>query len=218
LGFVPDEPPIGSFRTGERSAWRQSDNGPAYEAAVAELDRRGLVYACTCSRLTFTAWAADHGGPWSGPGCPGDCAGRGRVRGARGVGWRVALGGDEVVWTDLILGPLTGSPAAAGDLPIRDRHGNWTYALCVVVDDLRHGIELVIRGQDLLHATPAQIRLASLLGRPTPPHFLHHPLIHRPDGRKLSKADGATGLRQLVRDGTTPAVLRRRAAAAIGLE
>lgn len=217
LGFEPDEPPIGSLRAGAPSAYRQSDNGPAYEAAVGDLEARGLVYACDCSRSTFSGWAAEHGRAWSGPGCPGGCATRGLGRGAAGVAWRVQLGDGAEAWTDLALGARSGEPSAAGDLPIRDRHGNWTYALCVVVDDLRHAIDLVIRGEDLLDATPAQIRLGRLLGRETPPRFLHHPLIRRADGRKLSKADGATGVRELLAAGGTAAGLQARAAAAIGL-
>ncbi|HEX5589086.1 MAG TPA: glutamate--tRNA ligase family protein [Candidatus Limnocylindrales bacterium] len=217
LGFEPDEPSIAALRTGEPSPWRQSDNDAAYTAAVAVLDGLGLVYACDCSRATFSDWAAEHGERWRGPGCPGACAARGIPRATAGVAWRVALGDADEAWTDLVLGSRAGSPAAGGDLPIRDRHGNWTYALCVVVDDIRHDIGLVVRGEDLLQATPAQVRLGSLLGRGQPPRFLHHPLIHRPDGRKLSKADGATGVRELLREGTRPAELRRRAAAAIGL-
>ena len=103
-------------------------------------------------------------------------------------------------------------------MPIRDRHGNWTYSFCVVVDDLRQRIDLVIRGQDLLDATSAQIRLGRLLGRAAPPRFIHHPLIRRADGRKLSKADGATSVRQLLDAGLSAADLRARAAAAIGLD
>ena len=217
LGFMPDEPPLESLRTGSPSPYRQSDNGPAYAAAVEGLRARGLVYACDCSRTTFAAWAAAHGRRWHGPGCPGDCAARGLSSQAAGVAWRAALGGGEECWTDLVLGPRSGEPSGDGDLPVRDRHGNWTYALCVVVDDLRHGIDLVIRGEDLLDATPAQVRLGRLLGRPAPPHFLHHPLIRRPDGRKLSKADGATGVRELLALGTTAFEVRVNAANAIGL-
>ena len=84
-----------------------------------------------------------------------------------------------------------------GDLPIRDRHGNWTYGFCVVVDDLRQGVDLVVRGRDLLEATPSQIRLGRLLGRDVPPAFQHHPLVRRPDGRKLSKSSGDTAVREL---------------------
>ena len=74
----------------------------------------------------------------------------------------------------------------------------------MVVDDLRQGIDLVVRGRDLLEATPAQIRLARLLGRAAPPTFLHHPLIRRPDGSKLSKSAGDTGVRELRAAGRSP--------------
>jgi glutamyl/glutaminyl-tRNA synthetase len=132
--------------------------------------------------------------------------------------WRVSLGEGDEAWDDVVLGPRPGPVAGAGDMPIRDRHGNWTYGFCVVVDDLRHRIDLVIRGQDLLDATPAQIRLGRLLGRAAPPRFIHHPLIRRADGRKLSKADGATSVRQLLDTDVSAAELRARAAAAIGLD
>ena len=217
LGFQPDEPSIASLRAGAPSSFRQRDNDGAYAAALADLDAQGLAYACDCARSTFSVWAADHGRAWSGPGCPGGCAGRGLARAAAGVTWRVALGGGREAWTDLMLGSRSGEASAGGDPPIRDRHGNWTYALCVVVDDLRHGIDLVIRGEDLVDATPVQIRLGRLLGRETPPRFLHHPLIRRPDGRKLSKADGATSVRDLLASGSTPDEVRARAGAAIGV-
>jgi glutamyl-tRNA synthetase/glutamyl-Q tRNA(Asp) synthetase len=107
--------------------------------------------------------------------------------------------------------------APAGDLPARDRHGNWTYAFCVVVDDLRQGVDLVVRGEDLLEATAPQIRLGRLLGREEPPAYLHHPLVQRPDGTKLSKADRATSIRSLLDAGASPAELLGQAAAAVGL-
>jgi glutamyl/glutaminyl-tRNA synthetase len=208
LGFEPDEPTIASFRTGEPSDFRQSDNGTVYAVAADGLRARGLVYACDCSRTTLAGW--------SGPGCPGRCATRGLPLNDRGVAWRVDLGDGVESWDDLVLGPQTGPVALSGDLPIRDRNANWTYGFCVVVDDRRHRIDLVIRGEDLREATPAQIRLGRLLGRAEPPRFLHHPLIRRPDGRKLSKADGATSVRELLASGATAGQLRDEAAAAIG--
>jgi glutamyl/glutaminyl-tRNA synthetase len=129
----------------------------------------------------------------------------------------VALGEGADAWQDLVLGPQSGEPSGNGDIPVRDRHGNWTYVFCVVVDDIRHRIDLVIRGEDVLGSTAAQIRLGRLLGRQAPPAFLHHPLIRRPDGRKLSKADGSTSVRELLATGARPSELRARAAAAIGL-
>ena len=76
----------------------------------------------------------------------------------------MALGDGVEAWEDVLAGPRSGAPTTAADPAILDRHGNWTYGFCVVVDDLRHGITLVVRGRDLLEATPAQVRLARLLG------------------------------------------------------
>jgi len=71
----------------------------------------------------------------------------------------------------------------------------------VVADDLRHDVDLVVRGEDLLDSTAAQIRLGRLLGRPAPPRFAHHPLVRRPDGSKLSKADGDTAIGAMLESG-----------------
>jgi len=109
----------------------------------------------------------------------------------------VALGGGRETWMDAAVGPCTGDVAPAGDPPLIDRDGNRSYPFSVVVDDLRQDVDLVIRGRDLIEATPTQIRLGRLLGRATPATFLHHPLIRRPDGRKLSKSSGDTGVREL---------------------
>jgi glutamyl-Q tRNA(Asp) synthetase len=215
LGLEPDEPSIADLRRGP-SPWRQSDSEAVYEAALAGLRARALVYACDCARSTFAAWRERHGRAWHGPGCPGGC--RARELPDDGVtGLRLAVGEGTERWDDLLAGPQTGEPASAGDLLVRDRVGNWTYAFCVVVDDLRHGIDLVIRGRDLLEATPVQLRLAWLMGRSTPPRFLHHPLVRLASGRKLSKADGDASVRSMLDAGRTPADLLGRAARLCGL-
>jgi len=203
LGFVADEGPH-----------RQSDDDVPYAAALEALRAETLVYGCDCSRTTFEAWSHEHGRLWHGPGCPGDC----RERGLDGPVLRAALGGGSERWMDAIVGPCADEVATgAGDQPIRDRDGNWTYGFAVVVDDLRQGIDLVIRGRDLLAATPGQIRLARLLGREAPATFAHHPLIRRLDGSKLSKADGDTSVRELRATGRTAPELIGEAAAAVGL-
>jgi glutamyl-tRNA synthetase/glutamyl-Q tRNA(Asp) synthetase len=121
-------------------------------------------------------------------------------------------------FNDLRLGPQSQDPASqCGDLLIRDRLGNWTYQFAVVVDDLRQGIDLVIRGEDLLDSTGRQLRLARMLGRTKPPAFLHHPLILKPGGEKLSKADRATSLRDLRAAGATPELLFGGTLHALGL-
>jgi glutamyl/glutaminyl-tRNA synthetase len=134
------------------------------------------------------------------------------------VGLRVAVGAGSERWGDLLAGPMIDEPASAGDLLVRDRVGNWTYVLCVVVDDLRQGIDLVIRGRDLLQATAGQIRLGRLLGRETPASFLHHPLVRHESGRKLSKADADTSISSMLDAGNTPGELLGLAARLAGLQ
>lgn len=203
LGFRPDDGPV-----------RQSDRDAqaAYTGAAGRLAGGGLLYGCDCSRGSIAAWERAAGRRWTGPGCPGGC----RERGLDGPVLRVALGDGTEAWTDALRGPCAGAVAPAGDVPIRDRDSNWTYQFCVVVDDHRQGVGLVVRGEDLLHATPAQIRLARVLGRPEPPVFLHHPLVRRPDGTKLSKSAGDTGVRELRARGHDAATVRAMAATAIG--
>ncbi|HUG30576.1 MAG TPA: glutamate--tRNA ligase family protein [Candidatus Limnocylindria bacterium] len=216
LGIAAAEPSTDDLRSGRPSSFRQGDMGPMYEGALATLEDLALAYGCDCTRSTFAAWRAEHGASWSGPGCPGGCRQRGLARGAR-VGIRVFLGDGDERWVDLLRGPSHGPVAPAGDLLIRDRNGNWTYALCVVVDDHRHRVDLVVRGEDLVDATGAQIRLGQTLGRPTPPAYAHHPLVLRPDGSKLSKADGDTAIGDLLDAGQTRDSLFGEAAARVGL-
>ncbi|HEX3266043.1 MAG TPA: glutamate--tRNA ligase family protein [Candidatus Limnocylindrales bacterium] len=215
LGIAADEPSTRELRAGP-SPFRQSDSGPVYQAAVARLRTVTDVYACDCSRTTFAAWREANDRAWVGPGCPGACQSR-ALQDAPGVGLRAVLGDGEEPWEDLLLGPQTGAVAGEGDLLLRDRNGNWTYALCVVADDLRHGVDLVVRGEDLLEASPAQIRLGRLLGRQAPARFAHHPLIRRPDGSKLSKADGAESIDELLDAGITREALFGDVAAKLGL-
>lgn len=214
LGLRPDRPAPAELRAG-RSTYRQSDDSRPYEQAVALLRAQGRVYACTCSRAALLEWR--------GPGCPAGCRGRGRPeRPDTALRAWLALPADEGAgglesFDDLLLGRQSGDPAAEGDLTLRDRHGSWSYPLCVVVDDARQGIDLVVRGGDLLAATPRQLRLGRLLGRAAPPAFLHHPLLRRPSGAKLSKADHDTAVRDLLDAGAAPADLLGAAAAAVGL-
>jgi len=205
LGLVADEGPV-----------RQSDDPGPYLEALERLEVAGVAYACDCSRSTFAAWAAAHGRSWSGPGCPGRCRGRG-LEPLTGRAIRIALGDATERWDDLRLGPSEGPVAPSGDMPARDRHGNWSYGFAVVVDDLRQGVDLVVRGEDLAPATPDQLGLARLLGRTEAPRFLHHPLIRKPGGAKLSKADGDAAIGARLAAGATPEALFGEAAAAVGL-
>src|SRR5690606_3707503 len=99
---------------------------------------------------------------------------------------------------------------------VRDREKNYTYNAAVVVDDLRDGVNLIIRGQDLLHATGRQLQLRQLLGSRAVVHYYHHPLLY--DGQmKLSKRDGSLGIRHLREQGHNPGDVWALAAKGVGL-
>ena len=206
LGLVPDGATTATFRTGPH-AQRQSDNTARYDARLAALDARGLVYTCRCSRAEIASSVY-----------PGTCR-HTAVPAESTSARRVIMDGTAAVsFDDLRIGAQSQDPMTqCGDLLVRDRAGNWTYQFAVVVDDLEQGIDLIIRGEDLLDSTGRQFRLARLLGRDTMPSVLHHPLVSHPDGRKLSKSAGDTGLRELRAAGRSPAEVLGRAAHLGGL-
>ncbi len=216
LGFVPDMPAFAAFRAGPCDG-RQSDHPQRYEEALARLERDGRVYGCACSRADIlrrmggSAPSAPRGAP-RGEALAGAregerpieelrydgfCRTR-NIRPGPGVGTRVRLDPGVERFEDEMLGPQQQDPLEqCGDVLVRDRLGYWTYQFAVTVDDLLEGITDVIRGRDLLASTGRQIQLARLLGRSTPPRFLHHPLILGADGEKLSKSRRDTSLREL---------------------
>jgi len=214
LGLAPDvgrPDEIGS----SPSSYRQSNAGPAYQAALDRLWQAGLVFGCDCTRKDIAATGGDVFNQETR--YPGRCRARGRTL-APGIGARLRLDPGAERFVDGRLGPQDQDPAQqCGDLLLRDRLGQWTYQFAVVVDDWRHHVDLVVRGEDLLQSTGRQLRLGRLLGRSTPPVFLHHPLIRKPGGDKLSKAAGDTGIRELRAAGTAPADVLGRAAALTGL-
>jgi glutamyl-tRNA synthetase/glutamyl-Q tRNA(Asp) synthetase len=214
LGLVPDLGTPAELRLGA-SPYRQSDCDGAYAAALEELARTARVYACDCTRREI---AAEVGDPLNQETrYPGRCRDRGLPL-ADGRGIRVVQEPGAETFADALLGVVTQVPSEqCGDLLLRDRTGNWTYQFSVVVDDGRHDVDLVVRGEDLLPSTGRQIRLSRMLGRGRPPVFLHHPLIRKADGAKLSKSSGDSGVRELRRAGVSREMVLGRAAWLTGL-
>ena len=85
--------------------------------------------------------------------------------------------------------------------------GTPLYNFAVAVDDADMGITDVIRGDDHLSNTPKQLLVLEALGH-APPRYAHLPLLHGPDGKKLSKRHGAASVQELRDDGYLPAAVR----------
>jgi glutamyl-tRNA synthetase len=187
LGVSWDEgPDVG----GDRGPYVQSARHARYEAALAQLAERGIVYLCDCSRAEIARVAsAPHAGE-EGPRYPGTCRAHGmRARAfKRPPAVRLAVPEGAVIEVhDAVLGTLTERVAeVTGDFVLRRGDGVFAYQLAVVVDDLAMGITEVVRGADLAASAPRQALLAELLGG-APPSFAHVPLLLGPDGARLAK-------------------------------
>lgn len=203
LGFGAETPPV-----------RQSERHPLYERALARLAERGLVYVCQCSRQKLEV---SEGAQETERRYPGHCRDLVLAESVS-IARRIRFERCPVTFHDLRLGDKTQVPSEqCGDLLARDRNGNWTYQFAVVVDDIEQGIDVVIRGEDLLPSVGRQIQLAQMLGRSKPPQFLHHRLITHPDGVKLSKSNGDEGIRELREKGFSPERVIGLAASRAGL-
>lgn len=214
LGFVPDVAPTSEFRTG-RSDYRQSDCDAFYREALEQLRAKGLVYGCRCSRRDIQVRV---GVQYNEVVYDGYCRNESVDMAARDVGVRVCLPDRDCPFEDHLLGPQSQNPAnQCGDLLIRDRHACWTYQYCVVLDDARHGVNLVVRGADLLASTGRQRALQGILGLPLTEQYLHHPLIADAEGRKLSKKDLATPIQSLRAAGWKSEAVLGHAAYRVGL-
>ena len=99
----------------------------------------------------------------------------------------------ETVNQDLVQGSVTVSNSLLDDMVLLRADGSPTYMLSVVVDDHDMGVTHAIRGDDHLTNSFRQIQLFHAIGW-APPQYAHIPLIHGPDGAKLSKRHGALGI------------------------
>ena len=132
---------------------------------------------------------------------PATAASRGTGDGAA-IRLRVPDEGETVV-DDLIRGQVRFENRLTDDLVIARGDGTPLYNFAVAVDDAEMGITDVVRGDDHLSNTPKQLLVLEALGF-EPPRYAHLPLLHGPDGKKLSKRHGAASVQEL-RDGGLPA-------------
>ena len=213
----------------EQPVLRQSTRIAAYRAALDELEARGLLYPCFCTRKDIAeeiarSVQAPHGP--DGAVYPGLCRSLDQKERAR----RIANGEVYALRLDaakaareagtLFLdeqgagpngetGRIRIDPLKFGDVVLARKETPAAYHLAVVVDDAFQGVTLVTRGNDLFAAAHVQRLLQALLGLPAPV-YAHHRLILDDEGRKFSKRDRAATLRALRESGVTPEEIRVR--------
>jgi glutamyl-tRNA synthetase len=113
----------------------------------------------------------------------------------------------ETVFHDLIRGDIATPNQAIDDFVIRRSDGSAVYNLAVAIDDRDMGITQVVRGEDHISNTPRQMMILRALGE-EPPAYAHLPLLHGPDGKKLSKRHGAASVQELRAAGYLPEAVR----------
>ncbi|MBN2973294.1 glutamate--tRNA ligase [Roseomonas aeriglobus] len=116
--------------------------------------------------------------------------------------WRFRLSADPIQWDDLIRGPQRFDPATMSDPVVRRADGSWLYLLPSVIDDIDMGITHVVRGEDHVSNTAAQVQMFAALGA-TPPVFAHEALLTGSEG-KLSKRLGSLGVTHFRDEGIEP--------------
>ena len=196
---------------------QQSDHFGDYQSALTRLRDRGLVYRCFKTRQEVLAdiGRAPHGRPdaWRGQAL---AAGEEAARLAAGevFAWRLSIesalaffpAAAELTYLEAGDGVEAGlrrvDLSSTGDVVLARKDVGVAYHLAVVVDDALQGVTDVVRGADLVEATPVQRLLQTLLGLPTP-RYHHHRLIAGPDGKRFAKRDQSITLRALREAGVT---------------
>jgi glutamyl-tRNA synthetase len=195
---------------------RQSERFARYDAAIARLD----TYPCYCTRAEIReAASAPHGSVGLYPGTCRDLTAAERADRESG-GRRPALRlrapeGLRIAFVDRVQGPVEPTHPV-DDLVVRRNDGIAAYNLAVVVDDADQGVGEVVRGADLIDATPGQLYLYSTLGLEAPAHA-HVPLVLAPDGMRLAKRHGAVTLADRAARGESPSAVSAALLASVGL-
>ena len=212
---------------------RQSAHFGDYAAALEQLSHEGFVYPSFATRREIAEAAHRLGlrpDPDGGPRVRHDTQILGEIEHARRradgtpAAWRlhmekaVAATG-ALTWVEVSADGgdpclIPADPLAWGDVVLARKETPTSYHLSVTVDDAAQAITHVVRGCDLRCATAVHRVLQTLLGLPAPAYH-HHPLVMGPDGRKLSKSNGAESLAALREAGLSPDDVRCRAQAAV---
>ncbi|HLM50140.1 MAG TPA: glutamate--tRNA ligase [Solirubrobacteraceae bacterium] len=186
LGIGWDEGPI-----------LQSERAGRHRQVLDALLADGHAYRSSATTQDVQAYKAEHGA---------DRGFRGTPEPEGAVRLRVPDEGFTVVH-DAIRGDTRFEHVHLDDPVIARADGSVLYNFAVAVDDLDAGITHVVRGEDHLSNTPKQLLVFEAVGE-TPPIYAHVPLLHGPDGKKLSKRHGAASVQELRDAGYLPEAVR----------
>ena len=200
FGFTWDEEPL----------W-QSRRTEIYEQHLKKLETKGLIYPCFCTRAQLHASAAPNLGDTQlvyGRTCASLTAEEiSQLAQKRSPAMRLRVPDETVCFEDGLFGPQCENlERDCGDFILRRSDGLFGYQLAVVVDDALSGVNEVVRGRDILSATPRQIYLLRELGYPVP-KYIHIPLLMDSQGRRLAKRDRDMDLSALSRRFTAEELL-----------
>jgi len=171
----------------------QVANTPRHQEALRQLLQNGHAYHSNATAEDVKAYKEQHGA---------DRGFRGQPEEGGAVRLRVPDDG-YTAFTDMVRGELSFPNANMDDPVIARADGSVLYNFAVAVDDLDSAITHVVRGEDHISNTPKQLLVFEALGA-TPPRYAHLPLLHGPDGKKLSKRHGAASVQELREAGYMP--------------
>ena len=192
FGFRWDEEPL-----------FQSERSDIYQKHLDQLQQQNLIYPCFCTRAQLMASVAPNLGDTQVV-YQRTCANLTpteieQLSQTRRPAMRLRVPDEVVSFTDGLYGEQSENLAKdCGDFILRRSDGLFGYQLAVVVDDALSGVNEVVRGRDILTATPRQIYLLEKLGYPVP-NYIHIPLLMDADGRRLAKRDKDLDLTALSR-------------------
>ncbi|EPR67455.1 glutamate--tRNA ligase family protein [Cyclobacterium qasimii] len=184
-----------------------------YSAAIEELKENNLVFACDCSRKTLLK---RHPKRW----CTGTCIQRNLPFKKNHTSLRLVTQKDDSISLNLYSKGQTTYhlPGAMEFFMLQKKDSFASYQLASLMDDLSYGVDLVVRGMDLLPSSIAQVYLSNKLKENSfgNSSFYHHQLF-KEEGKKLSKSNGSYSIQQMRNAGMKKEAIYQLAAKQLGI-
>jgi glutamyl-tRNA synthetase len=201
---------------GPYAPYRQSERRAIYDEAAGRLEAHGSAYRCYCTQEEVAARKAAAGPAGKTPGYDGHCRTLNDTQRAeleaegRTHILRFHMAPGHTTFDDLVRGEITIEHAQIPDFALTRSDGGPLYILAAAVDDALMKLTHIVRGEDLISATPRQLALYEALGHPREewPRFAHLPLLVAEDNKPLSKRNGEVSLRWYRENGFLPEAMR----------